>query len=109
MATSKGTVLKRIALVFLVVYVGAQFYMPKIGKSYVIPESFCSSGSLSFIDSQNSTCSDSSDQGVGFPLIVNQQEASSMNMALSVLIDLVPLIILVAASFMPYKLSKNKA
>ena len=103
----KIIVLKIITLASLFTFFWAQFYVPHTGNSYVIPEPGCSSGNSSFIDGQDSTCSASPENAIGFPFIINQSQASFINKTVSVVFDLVPAVLLMGIFFVSHKYLKS--
>jgi hypothetical protein len=108
MTKSRNVTLALLALItFPLIFFALQIYMPYTDRSYVIPQTGCWSGGISFIDSRNSTCSGSPSHSVGFPFIINQQGVSLTNHVLSVFADLAPAIIVEILLIRFYKASKD--
>jgi hypothetical protein len=104
----KQKIIPALLIVLVGFLVWAQVAMPRTDKAYILPFnkwSYGCSGGVAFIDRQGSTCNDPVDNPIGYPFVVNEGYASTVQITASALVDL---LVLVVPSFIIYKLLRKK-
>lgn len=87
---------RTILIVLMVMYVAAQFVMPRLGLSLVPNfDGSCYSGSFKYIEKiADGSCGAGADNFVGFPLVINFAYNTPLQQFLVLLIDSVPLVVM---------------
>lgn len=80
----------------LLVYLASWIIMPHMGKSFELSfDNSCYTGGFTLFDRQGSSCSDGQFYPVGFPFVL--RPGAMLENLLSILVNLVPVAVLVAA------------